>query len=458
MTLEVQDPEIVINRAVVNALVRRHLRRWILVGIVFFFVVLFALLLALPQSFSSIVSLSVQQPVQTSQALSLLTGQSGSRKYIGVISSRRIATLVERKVHLQSFYGLESQKKAVDMLVDSVRPDDNATQGLLYIRLSLPGPPRLAFGAGDRRDRVKQKVTEAANTYAAALRDYAITQDNDRDTVLLREADTQSRKARADLDDTINRMREFLRNLRHLDPRAMPASEADTKTAGELLTLYQGLAQVEADIRALEAAHAAENRLVAGQLRNLSSLPAEDELLTDARNQVNQARQRLESLQIQLGPDSPRVVAAREQLRLAEKELQRQIEGIRQKRTTEEVIAESTLARLRARRAAIMAQINEAESRLPLRRELSVEFQRLQYEIQVRLEARKATESEAAKLRLNAVSAQNLMTVVDYAIPPDSGSPGILMQAVISLALVLAGMGVWIVVAYRREARRSVLG
>lgn len=457
MTLEVQDPEIVINRAVVNALARRHLRRWILAGIVLFFVVLLTLLLALPQSFSSTVSLSVQQPVQTSQTLSLLTGQSGARKYLGVISSRRIATLVERKAHLQAFYGLESQKKTVDMLVDSVQPDDDAAQGLLYIRIALPGPARLAFGASDRRDRVKQKVKDVANDYAAALRNYVITQDNDRDTVLLREADTQSRKARTDLDDAINRVREFLRDLRNLDPRNAPFSSADTRTAGELLTLYQSLERVETDIRSLEAAHATENRLVTGQLRNLGSLPAEDELLTEARNQANRARQRLDSLQIQLGPDSPRVVAAREQLQLAEKELQRQIEGIRQKRTTEEVVAESTLARLRTRRAAIMAQINEAEGRLPLRRELGVEFERLQYELQVRLEARKTTESEAAKLRLNAVSAQNLVAVVDYAIPPDSGTPGILTQAVVSLALVLAGMGIWIVVAYRREARRSAL-
>jgi len=221
----------------------------------------------------------------------------------------------------------------------------------------------------------------------------------------------------------------------------------------ETARLYDALAQVQAQIRAAEAAQAAQRRGVGSQLNALGEVPDEDPLLADARDRVLRDQTDLKNLRVQLGPDNPRVVVARERLRIDEAALDRQVQGVRRNLTTQHVLSASELESLRARQATLEGQVAQADRRLRVNRTLSAEFGRLQTEAAIRLEALKATTTEAARVRLENVSAQSRMSVVDEAIPSRHGKPGALMLAGISLALVMLGFVLAVLREYRSRAR-----
>src|SRR5262249_54941604 len=136
--------------------------------------------------------------------------------------------------------------------------------------------------------------------------------------------------------------------------------------------------------------------------------------------------------------ENPRVIVAREKLRQAQDRLAKQIKGLRSSLTTDQVADKTKLNSLRATHASLLNKISEAQSRLPLSRDLSIEFTSLQNELGIAVSARKATVAEAARLRMNTVSAQSRLSVVDTAIPAEYGSPG--LMRIILYSLILAGL------------------
>jgi len=139
----VTDEQIVIDGNLLGTVLRRNAARWIAQGMVAAAVLTAIGALVIPQSYTSTASVAVQAPQQAGNALSMLTGSGQTKRYIGVLKSRSAAMQVESAVHLQKMYNLPTQEDALDMLGKALKPDDNTADGLLYIRVTLPGPPRL---------------------------------------------------------------------------------------------------------------------------------------------------------------------------------------------------------------------------------------------------------------------------------------------------------------------------
>lgn len=456
--VEREEEQITVDLSGLAAAIRRRARLWLLAGIVGFVLALAYQLWRSPQIYTATVSVAVQQPANTmtNSPFAGLLGQTPSRKYIGIIASRKLAEAVERKVHLKQFYGIRTDRETYEMLSKLVKAEDKPEDGLLLITVNLPAPPLMAADTGGRREQTRLLAAQVANFYVDELRRYFTVNDNERDTVLLRDAQRQAEQRKSEYEQKRIALSDFVRNLRARDTRAMPTGTgvSSATTAQELVGFYEQLAKVQTDIKAAEAAQTAQQRLIADQLGHMNSLPAEDPLLTSARERVNQEKASLDTLLIQYGPDNPRVRAARERLRLANIQLHQQEESVRQKRTTENVVTESGLEKLRATREALLKQIQEGEGRLVIRRELASELDRLQRELEISFEKRKNTEVELAKLQLSTVSGSSRLTIVDPALPPDRAQFSVLRTVGVSLggafAAVLVCMGLEGLVRGRR--------
>lgn len=425
------------------------------------------LLLALclvPRTYTSSVSLAIQQPSPGGGALALLSGGAGgaSKRFLGVLKSREAAEQVERHIHLQQLYGtgkFPTEEDAAEFLMKSVKPDDNTADGLLYITVTLPGQPKLSVRHSPREAQIKTVVAQAANDYALALKEYYRTSDTDQGAVLLRGADKEVRQARADYDDAFERAVNFSRGLRGVDPRSAPApgqTGTDTGNAGDALgMLYTSLAEVQAQLKADQAARQTRDTLTEQQIRNLSSVPADDSLLTTARSQVTQDQAAYNSAFKLYGPENPLVIKAQTQLQIDQGQLARQIQGVKRRLTTPNLRSDEQIQSLYAKQAALLGQIAQAGRRLGIKRELSGEFTRLQTEVTIRLAVLSTTMTEAAKVRLENASAGSRMSIIDTAIPPQSGEPGLLRLSAACLGLVILAFLITVIRAYLRQSHQT---
>ena len=111
----------------------------------------------LPQTFTFTVSISVQRPGGDCSPLGGLIGSGGGQKsYGGVVKSLRMAGEVESKSACNSL-PLPSAE-APPASCPKCWLDDNAAEGLLYITVALPAPPRIAVGANSReKERGKRQ-------------------------------------------------------------------------------------------------------------------------------------------------------------------------------------------------------------------------------------------------------------------------------------------------------------
>src|SRR5579871_3733710 len=130
----VQDSDLIIDGALLGEVARRRLRSWLITGPVIFAVIIGYQLLFMPQSYTSTASISVQQGGGggVSSPLALLMGSTPTKKYIGILHSRLLAEAVAAKFHLRQFYKLPSERRAVDHLMDNIRPEDSVAEGLLF--------------------------------------------------------------------------------------------------------------------------------------------------------------------------------------------------------------------------------------------------------------------------------------------------------------------------------------
>ena len=440
-----QQDEIIIDGDRLSRSLRRQLRLWVWLGPLLGAALLLLLLAIVPRSYTASTSVAVQQSAPGG-ALAALTGVGGpSKRYLGLLKSRELAAQVEKHVKLRALYGLPTESDAVTLLSKSVKPDDNAADGLLYIGVTLAGPPGLSLRrSGPSADQVKAAAAQAANAYAVALRHYYATSDIDQGAALLRGADSQVKQARAGYEDALTQTQDFTRGLSKVDPRSVPspgdtATAAGTGSLSGLGTLYSSLAAVQAELRAAQAARTTRDALTTEQLQDLNNIPTDDPLLGDARSRVTQDQAALTVAERLYGPENPAVVRAQKQLQVDQDQLQKQVQGVRQRLTTPSIRSDEQIQALFARQSVLTKQINQAQSRLGLSRQLSAQFGRLQTEVALRLEVLKTTLGEAAKIRLNNASAGSNMSVVDPAEPPKGGDPGPLKlgAAVIGLLVVL---------------------
>lgn len=458
MADHLDEDDLILDGTLLRDIARRRARLWVVGGLAALILLVTLGFFFWPQSFTSTVSMAVQQPSAGSSGLAaVLAGSGAGKRYLGVLTSRRAAEDVERQVHLQQLYGLRSEFEAVQMLMKRVvAPRDSPGDGLLYVDVTLPGPAYMARGQADFREKVRTKTAEIANAYARALRAYYIENDNDRDSVLLRGAEAEQRRARSEFESAQKSMLAYFGRLNRVDPKAVPSVDGGGNAqvaSSELPSLYTELARTDTELRSAEAAETARGQATAELLKNPAEIPFEDELLNKSRAEVDRDERELANLRVQYGPDHWRVNEAKEKLRIAQDALNRQIAGVKGNRTTERIKSATEIEGLRAKRDKLQQQIAESEGRLREKRSLSTEYQVLRDELELRREALKTTESEAARLRLGTVSAQSRITVIDDAIPPPSGSPGPIRITAASLAIVLLFMVGGLFMEYVRRSR-----
>ena len=449
-----QQDEIIIDGSRLSRSLRRQLRIWLWLGPILAAALLLLLLAVVPRSYTASTSVAIQQS-SPGGALAALTGAGGSsNRYLGLLKSRDLATQVERHVKLQELYGLASEDDAVTLLTKSVKPDNNAADGLLYIDVTLAGPPGLALiHHGPSAAQVKATAAQAANAYALALKHYYITSDTDQGAVLLRGADSQVKQARAGYQDALKRTQDFTLGLNRVDPRSAPAAgdAASPGTLSGLGTLYTSLAAVQAELRAAQAARSTRDALTTEQLQDINNIPTDDPLLGEARSRVTQDQSALTVAERLYGPENPAVVGARKRLQVDQAQLQQQIQGVRQRLTTSSIRSDEQIQSLFGRQAELTKQISQAQRRLGVSRSLSVQFGQIQTEVALRLEVLRTTLSEAAKIRLNNASAGSSMSVVDPAEIPKGGNPGPLKLGAAAIFLVLLLFGLSLTRDYLRH-------
>jgi len=461
-----EQDEIIIDGSLLTRAFRRQARGWLWKGPLVFGALLLLALLLVPRSYTASVSVAMQQPANAGGLAGLLggAGGGGNKHYLGILKSREAALQVERRVHLRQLYGpktLPTEDKAVALLTKSIKPEDNP-DGLLYITVTLPGSPRINLMHGPRPKQVEDAAAQAADAYALALKNYFVTSDNSEGAVLLRGADTEVGRARADYEEALGQVLEFNRSLGRVDPRSAPTSPSDTADAATAVSglgaLYTSLYQVQGDLKAAQAARQTSAQQIAGQLNQLSEVPTDDPLLAEARGKVAQDQADYLAAFNLYGPENPAVIRARTRLTVDQAQLDRQVRGVRQNLTTANTRAETQIQALYAHQAKLVQQIASAEHHLGIHRRLSGELGRLQTEVSLRLEYLRGALTEAAKIRLDNVSGQSRMTIIDTALPPESGEPGTPRLALFCLLPVLLAFGIAVARDYGRAARTAPLG
>lgn len=477
-----QEDEITINGRLLLDIVRRRWPIWAFLGLFAIGLLVFLELLFVSQTYTSSVSVAMQQSAGASSPLAMLAGSSDSKRYIGVLKSRRSADEVlhllaadpKHPVDLARLCRCATRADAETLLMNTVKPEENA-DGLLYINVTLAGPPRLAPSSqiAARREQIKDAAAQTANAYATTLRDYYVNTDNDRDTALLRGANDQVREYRAEYDAAADNALEFSRGLRGALPIEGTSSvrsrdsSGDSPSVGTGVTsgvggtsgaavgsLYDQLARVEQDIKAAQASQRASQQARERQLQGLEGLPSEDPFLTQARDQVNRDQADLIAATRLYGPENPRLLAAQSKLQVDQAALARQVAGAKQRLATPEVRTDADLKAMLARQGVLLEQVARARSQQKVSNRLSGEYDRLKAEVSLQLAVLQTAMMEAAKVRASTVSSQSRMTVIDPAIPAKFSQPRTLIMVAQALFLVLLGILVALVREYLKRARQ----
>ena len=465
-----EQDEIIIDGSLLTRALRRQAGGWLWKGPLLFGALLLAALALVPRSYTASVSVAMQQPTSPGGLAGLLGAGGGNKHYLGVLKSRKIAAQVENRVHLQQVYGsraLPTEGAAVTRLAQGVKPEDNL-DGLLYISVTLPGPPRLGLGHSPQPKQIEDAAAQAANAYAAALKNYFITSNDDEGSALLHGADTQVRHAKADYNQALGRLRDFSRAAARQNPRSAGTSPRSSTLAGEdsdaataasgLATLTDQYDRVQTDLHAAQAARLARESGTNEQLRNLSRLPTSDPQLSDIRTRVASDQIVFNTDSNLYGPENAAVITARERLKSDQQQLDLQTQGVQERLTTLDINSNQQINSLFARQATLSDKIAQAERRLGISRNLSFELDRLKAEVGFQSDILRATLTTAQSIRLNNASAQSRMTIIDSALAPGAGEPGTARLALLCLLPVLLAFLGAVVLDYLRGARTIRIG
>lgn len=449
-------------------------RRWKSWSIAFLFMLVIALIFGLffyPQTYTSVVSISMQQSTVSGSALSLLANVGGAKKYTGVLRSRQFVDAVDKQVNFTELLGMPDTKagheEALETVVKSLKIDDNALDGLLYITVTLNGPARFGSDPNGRRQKLHDRVAVAAHTYAEKLKEYLIRSDTDKELALLRAAEGLSLKAEKRYDDAIENLGDFLRkNRKPMLPSNSSSSglssgssagtgNSDISASGsQIQALYIKRGQLEAQIKAFDASHKVIADLLNQSADALTKMSDEDPLLTEERIKVEEASAELEALKITYGEAMPRVKRAQEKLQIAQQKLIEKVEAILHGKSSET----AKRAAMQVEYDTVIRQIKEVENILLGSRMTSFELEKRRNNVMLAFETLKTTATQYATLQIQTVSAQNRMNVVDDARPPLYAKPGIILIvsvcASISLLLILLIFFIeYLIITLRREEK-----
>ena len=427
------------SRNLLRSIYKKRRLSWTVLAIIVFVLCLLIGLFVFPQSYSSMASVSLSQSSGGSSPLALLSGGNGKAKYLGPLKSRRFAEQVEKKAHLKELYQLPDEDEAIDKMQRSVRFDDNATEGLLYITASLDGPAKMAANTTERRKRIENTVALICQGYAQALKDYIINNDTDKDSVLRRSADKQIKQARADYDTSVQNWIDFVRASKSptVGVSASPAAQSPELAALQALFLKRG--QLEIQMRSTDEAIARTRNMVNKPDSQIGTMPTEDPLLTEARRRYTEAQRDVKDLLIQYSDNAPPVRRAKERLKIAETHLTQQAESIMNGKTSENIKRDA----LDAEYTTVVSQIAEAERTIQVTKRAATSFERLHAEVELALKVLEATATHRAELEMQTVSNDQRIATVDVARPPKRGKPGMVMTMFISALMAILAVLAW---------------
>ena len=101
-----------------------------------------------------------------------------------------------------------------------------------------------------------------------------------------------------------------------------------------------------------------------------------------------------------------------------------------------------------------LEQITIAERSIKVSKEAATGFEKLHAEVGLSLKILEATATRFAELKLQTVSAQSRMNVVDEARPPLKSRPGMLMTSLVSLFVALGSVLLWYALEYAVRSAR----
>lgn len=457
--------EFKVDRRLMLEVIQRGKRRFIVVFLLVVAAMLIYNLFFLPQTFSSTVSFSLMQSQgPSSPLLQAVMGGSGKQSYLGVLKSRRFAESAEQQESIKAFYKLETYEDAIDMIKRAVKVDENVPDGLISVACTLRGPARMESSKGNFRKEAAQKAANIANGYARGLLVYLKTNDTDRDSTLLRQAEGEVRLQRENYIGAVVGLRNFVRMRKQGVASAMTTSpttsptgmvgengSVQAATAGtEIQQLYIKRGALEVEIEALKTSRSATKSLIENSPDNMTKMPDEDPFLGMARSQVNFARTRLNNLMISLAEENPRVIDAKKALALAEKNLKEKSDSYLRGLTSEGV----RLKTAQASYEKVLEQIRRAEKNFQFGRVAMADYETQKNEVMLALEGLKVMSARFAEMRLSMVSAKNRMIIIDNARPARYGTPGLGMASLLSLFVGIGVIAIWIGFSYLSLALR----
>jgi len=433
------------SRNLILAIYRKRRPVWIVLAIAVFVVSYLIGLFVYPQNFTSTTSLQLSSSSGATSQLALLAGAgSGKAKYIGVLKSRRFAEQVEKKAHLRELYRLANEDEAVEKLQRGIRFDDNATDGLLYITMTLDAPAKMAPNSGADRKRVQNATAVVCNAYGVALKDYIINNDNDKELVLLKAADTLLKQNRASYDFAVNKWINFVRDTKSTSLGMSGSSSAQSPEIAALQALFIKRGQLEIQVRSTDAAIAGARNLVGGSTSTLAQMPTEDALLTETRRRYEEAQRELQNLRIQYAEESPPIRRAKERLQVAETHMHQQAQAILAGHTSENIKRQA----LDVEYATVVSQIAQVERSIEVSKAAATSFERLHAEVELALKVLEATATRRAELQIQTESGGSRTAVVDEARPPARSRPGVLMTTLICGLLAILAVLAWFGIEY----------
>lgn len=489
--------ELYIDSSLLRAIIKKRWKLWTFTGTSLFVLIVFIMLLFVPQKYTSTTSLSIQSNASPmGEAVSEFPGKS--EKYFGIISSRRMAERVANDVDLYHKLRFRDRADMLEQLQGMVSANKDPISGLVFISATVKGSPYIQVFSKLNRQKIKNLAKDIANAYAKELKRYYVDNDNARDTVLLRRANQLLKMTKDNYYHNRDLVMRFIRknlkmtymaSLRKGGSEALViGSSADmamtSSSGGDSLSdsssggsssssplssmgastslpggssgvsgLYQGLLQIQTDLKGLEAGYTEYNTQVNKQLKNIENIPEEDPLLMQARRNVLEQKLKLEELRIQYSDTNPLVVVAKNELAVAEAQLKREIRGIKNHYTTDSVVNSVREADLEAKRLTLLHNIHRMEKGMMLQGLQEAKFDELKTDLMLSLAAFKETEVDSARLRLQTVSAQSRIIVVDTAIDASTGNPRPRVMLGIALALVIAFIGALIIRDYYVESK-----
>jgi hypothetical protein len=459
---EVQD--IRLDSSLAKTIVQRRFKAWVAFGLLISAGLALYCLYVFPQTYSAKVSLSLQRSSSPSSPLSSLVGGlagGGGRTYMGVLNSRQFAEKVEKRVKIQRIYGLPTFDDAVERIQKGTKAEENLTDGLTYVTVTLPALARFAPDPNGLRAKVKKATADIANAYAVELGRYMKTSDTDSGLAMQRQAELAVKKARSDYDSIVNKLALFIRNPKHGEALAFaggppptsssPSNSARSATAStEVTSLYLQRAELEQKITEAKSRTAGIKDMLTRPDEDILKIPDEDPVLGQARAQVNEAQLRLDQLRISLANENPQVLEAKKQYDIALKRFKEQLGALLKGQTTDTV----KLRAMEASAEVVKRQIKEVERNFQVGSEHTTELEILKNEVELRLKVLETASSRNAEMAFSAVTAQNRMSIIDEARPPLYGKPGLATMLVMSLFMPLLFIGAWFVIEYVLNSTR----